>query len=302
MNLTFDLKTKERLDKFLTEQLTGQSRSQIKKLIQAGLVTVNDKPAAVHHWLRLGDKIVIGKAAERVTKKLAPLPEIIFQDQDFLVISKPAGLLVQPTAREKITLISWLLKHYPLVKEFGDSQRPGLVHRLDRDVSGLMVIALSKKAYESLKKQFQERSVDKKYLALVHGRVSNDDGRITSRLDKDSQTGLMKALTAKDQKEQGRPAVTHYRVLKRFLNYSLLEVKIITGRTHQIRAHLQSIGHSIVGDPLYLTKDIKKKKKTYLNRPFLHAYQLTFHDLEGKGRQYYSPLPEQLNDYLKALK
>ncbi len=306
MKWTYKQPTRQRLDIFLTAELSDISRSQIQKLVKLGQVTVNAKTVEVHHWLKTGDIIEYTTAkktkADPQTKRSLVVK---FEDDDVVVIDKPSGLLVHPTQRnEADTLIAVLLKEYPQLKKFNDPVRPGLVHRLDKDVSGLMIVALNAKSFTSLKSQFQERTIDKRYTALVHGKVLKAVGEITTNLQRDKKTGLTKALSAKlahDEISEGREAITHYEVKESFVNYTLLEIKLITGRTHQIRAHLQSIGHSIVGDTLYVTGDIRKKKKIFLSRPFLHASSLQWHQLDGTIKKCTSPLPSELKKFLTTL-
>ena len=162
-----------------------------------------------------------------------------------------------------------------------------------------MVIALSQDYFELLKKQFQKRKISKEYIGLVHGQVLNHKGEISTPLERDKKTGLMKAQSSKDS---GQIAQTTYEVLKKFINYTLLKIKIKTGRTHQIRAHLYSIGHSIVGDQLYQTKDLRKKKKTLNQRIFLHACYLKFKDAGGLWHKYKSSLPPDLAEFLNTIK
>lgn len=309
MKFVYQEKTKERLDKFLHGQMPDLSRNQIQKNIQIGNIRVNDKVTAVHFWLKNGDIIIFesNNAANNEDPKLEKnrpdkklTPKITKKTADYLVLNKPGGLLVHPTEKhETDTLAAWLLKKFPQVKNVGDDpMRPGIVHRLDREVSGLMVIALNQDFFQILKKQFQERTIIKEYIALVHGRVLNDSGEIITPLERDHKTGLMKVHT----KKPGLPAHTIYEVSQRYTNYSLLKIQIKTGRMHQIRAHLYSIGHSVVGDRLYQTRDIRKKKKTVLVRIFLHASLLKFQDTKGCWHKYSSRLPKELNDFLKQLK
>ncbi len=306
MKWTYKQPTRQRLDIFLTTELSKISRSQIQKLVKLGQVRVNAKTVEVHHWLKTGDIIEYTTAkktkADPQTKRSLVVK---FEDDDVVVIDKPSGLLVHPTQRnEADTLIAVLLKEYPQLKKFHDPIRPGLVHRLDKDVSGLMIIALNPKSFVSLKSQFQDRTIDKKYTALVHGKVLKSVGEITTSLKRDKKTGLTKALSAKlahDEISEAREAITHYEVKEQFVNYTLLEIKLITGRTHQIRAHMQSIGHSIVGDTLYITGDIRKKKKVFLPRPFLHASSLQWQQLDGTTKKCTSPLPPDLKKFLTTL-
>ncbi len=307
MKFIYQEKTKERLDKFLHSQMPKKSRSQIQKSIQAGQVKVNDKIAVVHFWLKNGDVISLGrkKVSQPLDEKISEadkilVPKIVKKTDNYLVINKPSGLLVHPTEKhETNTLANWLLKEFPQVKKVGDDPaRPGIVHRLDREVSGLMVVALNQKYFQILKKQFQERTLTKEYVALVHGRILNNTGEIITPLERDHKTGLMKVHT----KKPGLVAHTIYEVSSRYPNYTLLKVQIKTGRMHQIRAHLYSIGHSVVGDKLYQTRDIRKKKKNIDLRIFLHADLLKFQDANSRWHKYSSKLPVELADFLKELK
>jgi len=301
MKITYQEESKERLDKYLLEHL-AISRSQIKKVILSGQVTVNGEIPSVHHWLRKNDQIIYSKeATKKADTKLVNEPEIIEQNENYLVLNKPHNLLAHPTDKgEKNTLVDWLLKKYPKIKKVGDDPlRPGIVHRLDREVSGLMVIPLTQKYFDLLKEQFQKRTIKKEYTALVHGKILNDKGEINTSLERDKKTGLMKIQNIDDS---GKIALTIYEVIKRYKNYTLLKVQIKTGRMHQIRAHFFSIGHSIVGDKLYKTKDLRKKKKTVDLRIFLHAHFLSFKDEEGKWQKYSLDLPKELTAFLNTAK
>ncbi|MFA5126772.1 MAG: RluA family pseudouridine synthase [Patescibacteria group bacterium] len=306
MQFIYQGKDKARLDKFLHEQNPSLSRSQIQKMIVNNQVTVNQHEAPVHFWLKSGDVIIFEpdkKTATQVTpvkftKK--PTPKIVKKTTDYVVLNKPSGLLVHPTEKqEPDTLTAWLLKKFPQVKNVGDdTTRPGIVHRLDREVSGLMVVALNQDFFQTLKKQFQERTIIKEYIALVHGRLLNDNGEIITPLERDHKTGLMKVHT----ESPGLPAHTIYEVVRRYTNYTLLKIQIKTGRMHQIRAHLYSIGHSVVGDKLYQTRDVRKKKKNIDLRIFLHANLLKFQDTKNHWHKYSSRLPLEMENFLKELK
>ncbi|MBT4349333.1 RluA family pseudouridine synthase [bacterium] len=305
MEFKYKNEEKIRLDKFLTEQLNDQTRSQIKKLILSGLVLVNEESCSVHHWLKKDDIIKINTNNETPAKKIIPKklqPKIIEQTDDYLVIEKPTRLLVHPTEKlETDTLADWLRDNFPSIAKIGDEpMRPGIVHRLDKDVSGLMVVALNNPSFYALKKQFQDRTIKKEYLALVHGAMRESEGEINAPIERDRETGLMKVQIVK---KAGKVAITTYKVERKFINYTLIKVKIKTGRTHQIRAHLYSIGHSMVGDTLYRTKDIRKKKKIIDDlRIFLHAHYLSFQDQDGIWQEYTSPLPNNLEKFLTTLK
>jgi len=248
-------------------------------------------------------------------------PKIIAETSDYLVIDKPAGLAVHGGGNLKgPTLADWLINRYPKIKKVGDDPtRPGLVHRLDKDVSGLMVIAKNQKTFLHFKNQFKNREVNKEYIALVHGKIAPDEGIIDFPITRSQSGYKMAALPAKTEdllsrrhprgRDQGnidswfksRQALTEFIVLKRFVNYTLLRVNIKTGRTHQIRVHFFALGHPLAGDDLYMTKKTKtKNKKLNLGRVFLVADSLTFHDLKGEIQSFKINLPTGLTDALPA--
>lgn len=241
---------------------------------------------------KLGDKMesVVRKSespnGSRITDHGSrPIPKIIKETKDWLVIDKPTGLLVHPTiAEETDTLVDWLVEHDPKIGKIGeDPSRPGIMHRLDREVSGLMVVAKTQDAFDSLKKQFAEHTTTKNYLALAHGSLPKDEGEIKFKIARSKQGGRMAARPEGD--EQGKAAWTHYKVLKRFKNATLVELEIMSGRTHQIRAHLFALGCPIVGDELYTRKDIKPIKT---DRLMLQAVKLEFDDPATAERQTFS--------------
>ncbi len=223
--------------------------------------------------------------------------KIIFEDNDFLVVEKPAGLEVATEIKkEDPTLVDWLVKKYPAITKVGpDPARPGIVHRLDKAASGLLVVAKTQIAFEYLIKQFEERKIKKEYIVLVHGQVSKDEGTIEFPIVR-AKSGRFAALPIGSR---GRIAITEYEVVKRFRNFTLLKVRIRTGRTHQIRVHLHALGHSVVGDKLYKQKRVKK---VMLDRFFLHASALGFYDLENQWREFKSDLPDELIQFVQSLK
>ncbi|MFH1598153.1 MAG: RluA family pseudouridine synthase [Patescibacteria group bacterium] len=222
--------------------------------------------------------------------------KIIKNCDDYLVIVKPSGLIVHPNAHQKTsTLVDWLIEKYPIIKGVGENEmRPGIVHRLDQDVSGLMVVAKNSKSFYHLKKQFQDRLVKKEYYGLVFGKPDPDQGEITLSVGR-SKTEPGKFKIKHDQ--TGKPCLTQYQVTKKFKKFALLDIILKTGRTHQIRVHLKGIGHSLVGDKLYKSKG----GKTSLDRIFLHAYSLGFNDLNGQWQQFKIDLPPDLKSYLAKL-
>jgi 23S rRNA pseudouridine1911/1915/1917 synthase len=313
MKFTYQDTQKQRLDKFLNDQLSAINRSQIKKIILGGQVLVNDQKPTVHHWLKTGEVITFNELPRKTKYKGKILkPKVIEQTDDYLIIEKPAGLLVHPTdQKEDNTLANWLVKNYPEIKTVGDDPiRPGIMHRLDKEASGLMVVALNQPSFNSLKKQFQQRKVSKEYLVLIYGKMLEETGQINTPLERHKKTGLMVAQTTL---ASGKPAQTNYEVLTHYLNHTLLKIHTTTGRQHQIRAHLYSIGHSVVGDKLYVTKDLRKKiaqgatrlgrEKTINDvRLFLHAHLLKFKDRKNHWQEYHSPLPKELKNFLTTTK
>jgi len=301
-----------RLDKFLTQQLQNLSRSQIQKLIKQHSITVNGLPVPSHYSLRAGDKINVNKkitepekTAKKDTPKKLPSIKIIDETEDFLVINKPAGLSVH--GRDNYTLADWLKAKFPAISRVGDDpERPGIVHRLDKDVSGLLVVAKTQPAFDSLKNQFQKRTVTKQYTALVYGKIQKDNGIINFPIRRARDGYKMAALpfTINGQASaQGRQAETRFDILKKFVNYTLLKVNIKTGRTHQIRVHLSAYGNPLVGDNIYSTaKTRMQNKKLGLNRIFLIADHLTFTDLTNQRKNYKLNLPLKLKNILKIVK
>jgi len=223
---------------------------------------------------------------------------VIYENNDVIITNKPAGLLVHPTKRrEEDTLIDWLINKYPEIKNVGeDKSRPGIVHRLDRDTSGLIVIAKNKKIFSWLKNQFKNRLVKKRYLALVVGKLKDKKGIITKSISRSRKKGGHQTTAPIGKQKE---AITRYKVLKEFQNYSLLEVSPKTGRMHQIRVHLASIGHPIAGDKKYKFKRQPCPKN--LERQFLHAAYLKFKLPDGEIKEFNSKLPEELKKILDEL-
>ncbi|HNW20182.1 MAG TPA: RluA family pseudouridine synthase [bacterium] len=305
----------QRLDKLLANRWPEQSRSEWQKRIEAGSVLVNGQIVKAHYQLIIGDKLKIVPLSRSATltraTKLAASTEaaakaklkIIATEPDFLVVNKPAGLLVHDNVwpPRRPTVAAAIAKKYPAILSLGDSAvRPGIVHRLDKDVSGLMVIPRTVAMFAYLKRQFQYRTVKKCYTALVYGVLSKSEGVINFNLGRSSDGRKMAARPAN---QEGKAALTEYEVIRQWQNYSLLKVVIKTGRTHQIRAHLAAIDHPLVGDDWYGTNKTKlKNKELNLGRVFLVASELSFLDLQKKRRKFTIRLPKQLNDLLKQIK
>lgn len=293
----------ERLDIFLASVLPNLSRSAIQKLIKQGSIMVNGKQTSVHHFLKAGDKVMEHEARnmEHLSSNKPIVPaavlhapysmlHVIDETPDFLVIDKPAGLLVHPdTKTQEGTLIDWLIEHDPKIARVGESpDRPGIVHRLDREVSGLMVIAKTQAAYESLQRQFAEHKVEKMYLALVHGEIHKEEGDIKFRIARSSSKARMAARPS--QEEEGRAAWTHYQIKEKFIGATLLELTILSGRTHQIRAHLHALGHGIMGDELYNHRRTDRNVK--VPRLMLQSIALSFDDPSTGKRKTYQLDPD----------
>jgi len=292
----------QRLDRFLVSQMET-SRAQIQKLIKAGEVKVNDQTALTKTLLEVGDHIFFPEVELAAPEKTDPPPilDIVYQDDDLLVINKPAGLLVHDaTEREtRPTVVDGLLEVFPSIAEVGDNPtRPGIVHRLDKDVSGLMVIAKTQEAFDHLKKQFQDRTVKKEYLALVYGELPKPDDTISLKIARSKARGRMVARTGE---QEGKEAVTEYTVVQRHAFTTYARVRILTGRTHQIRVHMMAIGHPLVGDKLYKIKSLKIKALE-MDRIFLHATRLELKLLDGTPMKFESPLPTELQAILRSLK
>lgn len=297
--------TDQRLDKFLTEKLPI-TRSQIQKLIKASKILLNGELTSVHHFLKAGDEVkVIDNDIKHITrvKKLEPNSKVkfkvIFEDDNILVIEKPAGLLIHPTEEmEPNTLAAGLLSKYPKIAKVGENElRPGIVHRLDKSVSGLILVCKTQKAFDFFKKKFQARKIKKVYTALVHGKMERNEGTIDLPIARSATKGKM---AVKSQEQGGKEAVTKYWVTKQYNNLSLLDVEILTGRTHQIRAHFNALQHPIVGDKLYTQKWVREKLD--IDRPFLHASYLSFKNTDGKKLEFKSKLPRKLQNILDELK
>lgn len=234
--------------------------------------------------------------------------QIIFTNDEFVVINKPAGLIAHGAKHiDEISLTDELIKEFPEIAKVGDDpDRPGLMHRLDKLASGLMVIARTQDSFDNLKKQFQKREVEKIYTALVYGKVVKDEDEINFPIDRSAKGFKMAALPISkngETNEDGRRAFSEFLVIQRFINYTLLRVKIKTGRTHQIRVHMAAYGHPLVGDDLYGTSKTRtKNKKLKAQRIFLVASELAFKDLAGKNHHFRIELPEEFKEFLEIIK
>src|SRR5271168_814047 len=303
----------QRLDQFLAARLESISRARVQEMIAEGKVLVNDAPAKASLKLRGGERVsVLGEAQRAPLKAIAeeiPL-DIVYEDADLAVINKPAGMMVHAgagatdDARNRGTLVNALLHHLGSLSGVGGALRPGIVHRLDKETSGLIVVAKNDDAHRKLSAQFAAREVEKKYVALVHGWVKKDSGTLAESIGRHPVRRMRMATRL----EGGRTAVTHYRVVRRldtkFGKFTLLDVKIDTGRTHQIRVHVAAMGHPVVGDTMYgAPAQVRGRNAvTVLKRNFLHAAELEFtHPRTGLVIALKSELPEELREFLKKV-
>jgi len=297
MDKSYSLTAEEgdtRLVKYVCARVPELSRTRVQKLIAAGNITVNGQPAKPGLRLNPGDRIDIDipPAPPRELKPEAIPLKIIYEDDDLLVVDKPAGLTVHPAPGHPAhTLVNAILAHFPHLADVGDSLRPGVVHRLDKDTSGVMLVAKNSAAQADLAKQFKSHSVTKAYLALVRGRLEPENGIIEADIGRDPHNRKKMAVVA-----EGREARTEYRVVKYIGGYTLLEIMPETGRTHQIRVHLEAIGFPVVGDKVYGVKS------EYLSRQFLHASRLGFKlPSTGEYVEFESELPPDLEKALEAI-
>jgi 23S rRNA pseudouridine1911/1915/1917 synthase len=303
-----------RLDHFLVSQITDSSRSRIQQLIAQQKVLVDKIPAKASLLLRGGEQIeIVGDVERPQLRAIAeeiPL-DIVYEDEDLAVVNKPAGMMVHAGAgatddeRNRGTLVNALLYRFGALSGVGGELRPGIVHRLDKETSGLIVVAKNDEAHRKLGAAFSGRKVKKTYIALVHGWLESDKGTISSPISRDA----IRRIRMTTRRAGGREAVTKYSVERRiqseFGKFTLLKVKIETGRTHQIRVHMASLGHPIVGDALYgAPREIRAKSRpaVSLSRNFLHSAELQFdHPRSGKQLSFSSPIPKLLEEFLRSL-
>jgi 23S rRNA pseudouridine1911/1915/1917 synthase len=293
-----------RLDAFLASQIDGWSRARLQKLIENEDVLVNGKPSKPSYKLREGDDLEIELTATS-TIEFAPenIPiDVVYEDDTLVVVNKPAGLVVHPAAGTPSgTLANALAFHF---QHLPGGVRPGIVHRLDRDTSGLLVVAKTEAALENLSDQFRDRTVFKSYVALVHGRVLSNSGKIDQPLARDPSNRTRMAVV-----RGGRNALSLYHVRRTFQRFTLLDVELKTGRTHQIRVHLAWLKHSVVGDETYgggrdntIQDPQLRARIRNLKRHFLHAEKLAFtHPVTREVMKFESPLPAELSELLELL-
>lgn len=290
-----DEKDKIRLDKFLIDKLEV-SRSKVQEMIKQELILVNDKLSKNSYVLRNGDVVeVVGKLKHETDAMPEKMDlDIIYEDNDLMVINKPSGLVVHPAAGHYTnTLVNGLLHYTSNLSSNNGDERPGIVHRIDKDTSGLLIVAKNDKAHEKLSMQLKDKTLSRVYIALVQGKINHDTGTIDAPIGRDINDRKKMCVTDENSKE----AITHFKVLERYKNATLLEVRLQTGRTHQIRVHMSYIKHPIINDPVY------GNKKASLFGQMLHAKEITFiHPTTSKKMTFSCEVPNEFNEILEKYK
>lgn len=295
INFTIEESAKGRLDKVIAENVADLTRSQVQSLIKKGQILVNDAPTTNRYQVKPNDQVII-KLPDPVAIDVQPEKmdlDIVYEDDDVIVVNKPQGMVVHPApGHDHGTLVNGLLAHTPLATINGEL-RPGIVHRIDKDTSGLLMVAKNDQALVSLSKQLKDKTNQRKYWAIVHGNIKEDTGTINAPIGRSKKDRKKMAIN-----EEGSPAVTHFKVLERFGEYTLIECQLETGRTHQIRVHLKYIGHPVAGDPLYGPRKTLKG-----NGQFLHAKLLGFkHPRTGEEMVFEADPPAIFQTTLKKLR
>lgn len=288
-----------RLDKYLAEKFPEQTRSYLQKLIKEGNALVNGKAVKAGFSLSAGDEVSveIPEAKELDVEPQEMQLDIVYEDEDVILINKPKGMVVHPAAgHTQDTLVNGLLYHCRgKLSGINGVARPGIVHRIDRDTTGILIVCKNDMAHQSIAAQLKEHSITRRYRALVHGYLKEDEGTVTGAIGRHPVDRKKMAINERN----GKPAVTHYRVLKRFASYTFIECVLETGRTHQIRVHMASIGHPLVGDEVYGPAKCPFKG---LNGQCLHAMVLGFvHPRTGEYMEFSAELPEYFQQLLNKL-
>lgn len=287
---------KGRIDKVLAALFADHSRSQVQQWLKDGAVSVNGEPVKANYKVKSADAIVVEVPEPEELEIVAEdLPiEIVYEDDDVAVVNKPQGMVVHPSAgHAQGTLVNALMYHMKNLSSINGVIRPGIVHRIDKDTSGLLMIAKNDQAHEALAQQLKDKTSLRKYIALVHGVIPHEKGTINAPIGRSKVDRKMQAI-----REDGKPAVTHFTVLERFENFTLVELQLETGRTHQIRVHMKYIGYPLAGDPVYGPKKTLKG-----NGQFLHAKLLGFtHPQTNERMTFEAPLPEVFEKTLEKLR
>jgi len=289
----------ERIDKFISESLPDITRSYAKKLIDGGDVTLAGKPVKSNYKLRVGDEVILNMPELQtleITAEDIPL-DIVYEDSDLLVVNKPQGMVVHPAAGNSSgTLVNALINHCGAsLSGINGVARPGIVHRIDKDTAGLLLVAKTDAAHQSLAAQLKEHSVVREYIALVCGNVKTDSGTVDKPIGRSEKDRKKMAVTYKSARE----AITHFEVLLRFSGYTLLRCRLETGRTHQIRVHMASLGHPVAGDKVYG----RQKEKLKTNGQLLFAAKIGFlHPATAEYMEFSAELPDYFEGILRKLK
>lgn len=287
----------ERVDKFLAQKL-DKSRSLIQKLIKDELVLVNGEVVKTNYSVADGDEIDVKQLDVVDNANIIPQPmdlDIVYEDEDLLVINKPSGLVVHPApGHYQDTLVNGLLAYSNKLSDINGEFRPGIVHRIDKDTSGLLVVCKNNETHEALANQLSDKTLFRQYLAIVHGEIEEDEGEIIAPIGRDPRDRVKMAVVAKNSKE----AQTNFKVLERYDHYTLVSCNLLTGRTHQIRVHFEFINYPLVGDPLYGIKPTIDTKGQAL-----HAYKLGFiHPRSGEYMEFEAKPPQEFVDTLNQIK
>lgn len=288
----------ERIDKYVNESMdTVVSRTQVQEWIKSGFVKVNGSAVKPNYRVSEGDRIeVCIPEPEEITLVPEDIPlDVVYEDADVIVVNKPRGMVVHPAAGHYTgTVVNALLHHCRDLSGINGKLRPGIVHRIDKDTSGLLMAAKNDAAHQSLAAQLKEHSVTRKYVAVVHGVLSHHNGTVDAPIGRDAHDRKLYMVTERNSKH----AVTHFSVVERLKDYTVLELKLETGRTHQIRVHMKFIGHPLVGDPMY-----GRSKDKEMNGQALHAGVLGFvHPRTGEYLEFEAPLPDDMNELLDRLR
>jgi 23S rRNA pseudouridine1911/1915/1917 synthase len=306
-----------RIDKYITARIQNATRTKIQAAADTGCILVNKKPVKPSYKVKPNDEVSVVLPEPPRNTEIVPEPmdlNIVYEDKDLLVINKPAGMVVHPGYNNYTgTLVHGLSYHFKNLPDLGREDRPGLVHRIDKDTSGLLVIAKNEFALSHLAKQFYDHSIERKYLALVWGDLAENQGTVNAHLMRDEKDRRRSIVT--DDESKGKHAITHYKVDERFYFTTLITCQLETGRTHQIRAHMKHIGHPLFNDATYDGNRIIKgavfsKFKqfidncfTMLSRQALHAFSLGFiHPVTGKQMYFEAPLPEDFSSLLEKIR
>lgn len=291
-----ELQAGERIDKFLTEQVKDLSRVRIKELIHDRLITVNGKPIKASYKCQLHDDIEVHiPEPEQIEVQPEKLNlDVVYEDSDVIVVNKRRGMVVHPApGHYSGTLVNGLLAHCSDLSGINGVIRPGIVHRIDKDTSGLIMVAKNDQAHESLVQQLKNKTTERKYKAIVHGELEHNRGTINAPIGRDQSDRKKMAVT-----EKGKEAITHFQVVERFAGYTLIECQLVTGRTHQIRVHMKYIGHPVAGDPKY-----GPKKTLPIEGQALHAEMLGFvHPRTRENLLFFAPLPNDMEHLLQLLR